>query len=144
MQSKSKTNEVICVEPTTLRYREGVELGHCRDTADGLRHGVGVGAAWGLPAGEFSGRGDGVVWTGRLSRTGGSDGAVLADEAADAVLAVLPPKLGTGHGPCRPPLIQSVTEVTTERRKPMSALATSSLTTSSSLRFFLSFRVSLS
>ena len=91
-----------------------------------------------VPAGEFSGRGDGVVWTDRLSRTGGGDGAVLADEAADTVLAVLPPKLGTGHGPCRPPSIQSVTEVTTKGRKPASALATSSLTISSCLRFFLS------
>ena len=53
-----------------------------------------------VPAGEFFGRGDDVVWTGGLSRTGGGDGAVLADEATDAVLAVLPPKLGTGHGPC--------------------------------------------
>ena len=48
MQGKGKMDEVICVEPTTLRYREGVELGHCRDTGDVLRHGVGVGATWGV------------------------------------------------------------------------------------------------
>ena len=45
-----------------------------------------------VPYGQFSGRGDDVTWTDGLSRTGGGDGAVLADEATDAVLAVLPPK----------------------------------------------------
>ena len=112
MQDKGKLDELICVEPTTLSYHEGVELGYCRDTADSLRHRVGVGAAW-RGAGRRilrKRRRRGVDR--RIIRTGGGDDTVLTDEVTDTMLAVLPPKLGTGHGPCRTPSIQPITEVT--------------------------------